>query len=161
MQTREEGRLAPFPSPITQTSLISTLYLPMCLPSPSAPRRVACSLHVSPCETLASPAWWQAPPTPSQAPEAASRACLPLHAVPCPHVMSHPRKGWLVLWDGWEGAGDTWAISPIPRWRWVARQGWESDQWGTECDPLSPTGFGGLFKALGTLSQQLDPTGSG
>lgn len=62
--------------------------------------------------------------------------------------------------DGWERAGDTWAISPIPG-GWVARQGWASDQWGTQCDSISSTGFEGLFKELETLSQQLGPMGSG
>lgn len=43
------------------------------------------------------------------------QARLPLHAGQSPHVMTRPVKGWLVLW-GWSGgAGDTWAIGPIPR----------------------------------------------
>lgn len=66
-------------------------------------------------------------------PEAASRACLPLHAPESTcYDPPHGRDG---LYSGGvrEGAGDTWAVGPVPRWSWVARQGWGQVR-GTEGD---------------------------
>lgn len=138
----DEGRLETSPCPVTQTSFTSTPSLPRVSPLSLAQRRAACSLHASPVKTplLLLHGGSSHPLLCPEPPEAASRACLPLHESTC---YAPPHEGMArTLGGGWEGTGDTWAVGPGPKW--VAEQGWESGSQGMKGDSQS-SWVGGIY----------------
>lgn len=137
--------------PCSQTSLISIPYLPRVFPFSLDSRKGSMLCTQLPAEPLAS-ARWQDPPAPPEPLEAASRSCLPLHAGPSPHVMTRPHEGMACTREWTVGAWGHLGHRPLPRWSWVARQGWESGLQGMEGWLPTVLGLGGLFKALGVFS---------